>query len=105
MTRHNLPSHIQKLQLSVVLEVVEEIAVVVAIEAVAAEEAEPRPAHSPGRAPSIQIFPLAISSGVICILNGGKEVTFVLTLQAALGRISLLQSLQNEILTSPTKKK
>ena len=107
LMRRSRPSHTQKSLPFVELEA----AVVVdeaAAEIVVIGEAEPKPkvdSLSQGGEPSIPTYLQVTSSGAICILNGGKEVTFVLILQAAPGRISPLQSLQNETSTSSAKKK
>ena len=55
------------------------------------------------RGPSIQTCLQEISSGAICILSGGKEVTFVPNPPHVLGKTSPVRSLQNEPVTSPAK--
>ena len=78
----------------------EEAAVVVAVKVV-------KPAslnRVPEEGLSIQIFRQETSSGVVCIINGGKIVTFVLILPTVHGRTSQLHALtNNEVPTNPAK--
>ena len=81
---------------------------VVAEEAVAATvatvEVEVVEDHSSLEAPSTLISRQETLNGVGCIINGGKEVTFVPPLTPVLGRTLLLPALQNnEGQTSSTK--
>ena len=67
---------------------------VVAIEATVAEVEVAEGPNNP-EVPSIRISRQETLNGVGCIINGGKEVTFVPPLTPVLGRTSLLPALQN----------